>query len=307
MKWGICGALALVIGCGNSPQQQAPMDMAQAFDLRVGADLSAPTVPIGGACTTTAQCAEGKTPLCFTKTLFNKSGFLPVKDGYCSSRCVDDTECGAASTCQDFGAQGKWCMAGCGTAADCRGAGYACFRYNGGYCFTSGNLNCDPTTGDGTCTLASGAKGGCLRDAVGSGTTGTCIEGCTAGAGSCAASGGSPRQCMVYDQTSTKDLQGNLTGDKFHGAVCIFTYSQNAVDSECKRTNADGTTSDRIDACVDGAECYITFFTGGDNRCHVMCLESGYPDAGAPVCPAGQSCSDVFKLFGTANPIGLCK
>ncbi|HZS37573.1 MAG TPA: hypothetical protein VFF06_12140, partial [Polyangia bacterium] len=301
--WGMLAVLAA--GCGNSPQG-APMDLGATFDLNSHSpDLAAPTVPIGGPCTQTAQCAEGQTPVCFTSKLFNKSGFLATPGGYCSSRCTDDSQCGAASTCIDLGSSGKWCMAICTTPSDCRGSGYACFRYSGGYCFPSGNLNCDPTAGDGTCTLpTTGGKGGCLRDAVGSGVTGTCIEGCTAGAGSCAVSNGSPRQCVVYDQSSTRDLSGNLTGDKFHGAVCIFTYSQNAVGAECKRANADGTTSDRIDACADGAECYITFFTGGDNLCHAMCLANGDPDAGAPVCPAGTTCSDVFSLFATANPVG---
>jgi hypothetical protein len=38
-----------------------------------------------------------------------------------------------------------------------------------------------------------------------------------------------------------------------------------------------------------------------------MCMQNGDPDAGAPACPAGTACADVFKLFATANPIGLCK
>ncbi len=300
-------AVALLADCSSS-NTPAMMDLAMSHDLEVAADLMVAS-PIGGPCSATAQCTEGKTPECFTKKLFNLNGYLPTPNGYCSSRCTNDGDCGAAGTCVSFGNQGQWCMAQCTLPTDCRSPGYACFRYNNGYCFPNGNLDCDPTANNGTCTTTQGQPGGCLRAAEGPGTTGFCTEGCVAGAGSCPVQNGLARQCVVYNQTGSVDLQGNPTGDKFHGAVCIDNYSSNAVGSECLYTDPAGNVHDYIDACADGAECYITAFTGGDNKCRQMCYPpgEGQIDAAANACPSGTFCSDVFGLFATANPIGLCK
>jgi len=114
------------------------------------------------------------------------------------------------------------------------------------------------------------------------------------------------RQCVVYDARQVRDLNGNLTGDKFVGPVCIYGYSSNADGAEC--INPSGSTNHNIDACVDGEECFLgRTFPGGDNQCHHLCAQNAVAvDAGSPACSAPQSCHDLWGLFGTPKPIGLC-
>ena len=94
------------------------------------------------------------------------------------------------------------------------------------------------------------------------------------------------RQCIAVDETAG--------GDRFKGAVCVTAYSDNLIGQECL---ADG--ADALDACADGAECFLSSFASGDNRCRQMCAPGGL------ACASG-ACADVFGLFGSANPVGLC-
>jgi hypothetical protein len=77
----VCGLVLL--GCGDPPAQS--LDMAVG-DLRVPPDMTVIVSPLGGPCTADDQCTEGKTPVCFKKTLFNSPGKLPTREGYCSSK-----------------------------------------------------------------------------------------------------------------------------------------------------------------------------------------------------------------------------
>src|SRR5437016_5735994 len=115
------GLSVALIACGGTAN--APMDLAVG-DLRPAPDLSALASPIGGPCTSTANCIEGTTPVCFTEMLFNSSGKIPTPDGYCSSKCTTDDDCGANSVCISQGTSGNWCFASCSVAKDCRAADY---------------------------------------------------------------------------------------------------------------------------------------------------------------------------------------
>jgi hypothetical protein len=294
-------ALFAWAGCGDNGEKPADLGMG-AMDLPAsGADLSARPNPIGGPCTSAAQCSEGTTPVCFAKHLYNESDKLETANGYCSARCTDDTDCGESGVCYDGGTSGKWCLATCKLATDCRSNGYACFLGSPRYCFPNANLSCDPTAPGGTCITFKSKHGGCFREAAGTGMTGYCWESCDVGAGSCPISAGSKRQCVVYDERSRKDPAAS-TNDTFAGGICINTYAANAVATECLNAG-----SDRLDACVDGAECYLAdVFTNGDNLCHTLCVPDGAADGGAPSCVGPAVCTDVWGLFATAKPVGLC-
>jgi hypothetical protein len=233
---------------------------------------------IGGACRSEGDCIEGAAPTCWEVSYLDRVGAFVTKDGYCSSPCTSDADCGSG-VCVDEGADGKWCFSRCQGAADCR-SGYACFPRLGNHCFPSGGLNCDPAMGDGTCAGRGSLPGGCIRRALGSGMTGSCYDGCRAGVGSCTAVNSVFRQCIVLDETAM--------GDAFKGGVCVTAYSQSTTGKSCQA----------LDACVDGDECFLASFPSGDGKCHVMCNQTA-------ACASG-ACADVFGLFGTADPIGLC-
>ncbi len=290
----VCGLL--LAGCGDPPAMNPDLGVA---DLLAPTDMTAATVPLGGACTADTQCLEGKTPVCWKKTLFNSPSKLATKDGYCSSKCVDDNDCGGDGVCRDYGTSGKWCFRYCKHPADCRSTGYACFI--GDYCFPDGNLDCDPTAPSGRCTTAPVSNpGGCLRGAWGTGNKGYCYDGCQVGPGSCRAG----QQCIVFDNRNIKDVDGKLLGDTFIGPVCNTISNPNPIGTVCK----SATSSQRyIDDCIDGAECYIApYFPSGDNLCKQLCTGVTAVDGGAPPCPVGQTCTDVWMLFGTTYPAGLC-
>jgi hypothetical protein len=242
--------------------------------------------PIGGVCKANSDCFEGMTPTCWDVNYLDRIGEPVTPGGYCSSPCASDADCGSLGKCIDEGADGSWCFAPCSTAADCR-TGYACYSRITGHCFPSSGLNCDPTAGDGSCTGMGALPGGCVRRAVGTGLTGNCLDGCAAGSGSCPVVNNVNRQCIVVDETGQ--------GDQFKGPVCVTAYSSNAVGQECTAGGVDA-----LDACIDGAECFLSAFPSGDNHCRQMCTAGG-----APAC-AGSACADVFGLFGSSNPVGLC-
>jgi hypothetical protein len=118
---------------------------------------------------------------------------------------------------------------------------------------------------------------------------------------------------MVYDATGGKDPEAS-SPDTFIGAVCTEVYANNPAGTECSATDSSGKHSDFLDACAPGLECNLAgAFMGGDNLCHPLCL--GVPDGGVepntdggvPPCPAGQACDDVFGLFASTTPLGLCR
>jgi hypothetical protein len=294
----LCGLLA--IGCGDSTPANPDLGVA---DMRIPADMTILVSPLGGTCTGDEQCTDGKTPVCFKKTLFNSPGKLTTREGYCSSKCTDDNDCGGDGICADFGTSGKWCLRYCERASECRSVGYACFR--GGYCFPDGNLDCDPTFQDGRCDSAvNNNPGACRRAAWGSGIKGYCEDGCQIGPAACPPDSDGDRMCNVLDYRNLRDNDNQPTGDKFFGPTCVSLYAMNPVGTYCKDTNS---SSRYINACVDNAECYIAgYFPGGDNLCKQLCTGAVDVDGGAPPCPGGTTCTDVWKLLGTAYPAGLC-
>jgi hypothetical protein len=188
----------------------------------------------------------------------------------------------------------------CEKAADCR-MGYACFYSGSDFCQPDTNLDCDPTAApDGRCDSApSPNPGGCLRVAYGSGLKGSCYDGCQVGVGTC----GSDQQCVVYDQRGFTDQDGKPWGDTFIGPVCIGLTTQNAVGTQCR--NMSNQLS--LDDCVEGAECYRKgAFPGADDLCKQLCRNAPDGDGGTTLCPSGTICTDIWKLFGTSYPAGLC-
>jgi hypothetical protein len=289
---------ALFIGCGDGGH--ATPDAAVAVDGGAGS--------IGAPCLRDSDCTEGTSPVCFAQTLLNAAGGQPTPGGYCSSPCTTFHDCGNGGDCVSFLGGGSYCAAHCGGPSECR-AGYACFAVRGGSCLPSAKLTCDPTAPSGACTTADGKPGGCLREAHGNGLTGVCLELCTPVAGACAPVGATVRQCMVYDQSGAKDVEADAP-DTWKGAVCITNFSSNAAGVECVATDSSGKTADFLDACAPGFECNLSGAFNGDNRCHALCVaapDGGVSDAATADCPTGQRCDDVFGLFSSTTPIGLCR
>ncbi len=322
----ILGAVALCgVGCGDNGtnKSDAGMDMAV---VKPGPDMAGAGA-IGSPCKATTDCHDGTAPVCWTKTLFNTSGYLGVRNGYCSSTCTTDTDCGSMGTCTDFGTQGKFCLANCTAATDCR-TGYACFNGNpSNTCFPSGNLTCDPTMNGASCALGGGKEGGCVRAAVGTGNTGFCYDTCLIGKDTCAPNtDGSLRHCIVDDET--KDAMGTATGDLWKGPICfdVVTNPGPIADGlECLYQAAGQSSAMQfIDVCIDGDQCDVmnaSTMPTGDNLCHQLCYLPGgmsgndagvdNTDGGMPAmaCATG-TCTDVYMLGSDPAPwkrIGLCK
>ena len=296
LRWS-CVVLCALIGCGDDGT--APDDLA-VMDL---ADLSVLMSPLGGPCNSDADCLEGTTPVCFAQTLFNDPVTLKTANGYCSGHCTSDADCGSKGVCQDHGLSGKWCFAKCQLATDCRSGGYACVQGSPPYCFPSANLTCDPTAGGGACVTTTGHSGGCIRAALGPGMTGTCYDLCTVGS-SCPTAFTLAQQCLVRDQRGVRDATAGKN-DTFLGSICTATSSTNATGQACLQ---DGMPS--AFACVGGDQCYTAAtFTGGDDKCHLLCSPGYSSDAGSvpPVsCPGSAVCTDVWGLFTSIRPAGLC-
>lgn len=313
---GTLGGLALLAaaaGCSSHNPQFSGGDMGRRGDA--GA-LS----PLGGACTADSDCA-GSQPVCWRTTFANKPGRIQTPGGYCSQRCSTNANCGAGGSCVDFGSEdGKWCLARCQAASDCRSPGYACFVPELA-CFSDGNLDCDPQAGDGSCQTH-GVPGGCVRAALGTGPkTGMCTQSCYVGLHTCPPNfSGDPQVCLVEDETRLDS--GTASGDKWKGPICLnFAATQHRVGEEC----AVG-TGHFTNACIDGAECYLNsgvFQPRGDNVCYQLCYLAPPPtDRGIPIPTGGMVagpcapiggrptiCTDVFGLF-SADPvkrIGLCR
>jgi|SRR5581483_2485531 len=326
----LAGLAFLVGGCsGNgATTNDGGLDSGGVFDLATSDGPSSGA--IGATCKMNSDCLLGKTPTCFKTNFNNKTGNVATRFGYCSSPCAMDSDCGGhGATCVDFGSDGKFCIAGCTAATDCR-MFYACFNFG---CFPADNLTCDPTMNNGTCTYGT-LPGGCVRQALGTGNKGECFEQCSVGVDTCAPDrNGNIRHCIVDDERYNTDnsMPPVPTNDKWVGPVCLFadtTITPIADGAECIFTQANGMTTHFTDICVDGDECYIMgmaaaghgFDAAGDNLCHKLCylnnMTPSTPDGGfdfadggalAGACPAGKTCTDIWGLAATPEPVGLCK
>jgi hypothetical protein len=76
---------------------------------------------VGSACTEDAACSGGR---CLTTAA---GGMTTYPGGYCTGRCLTDTDCGAGATCAPgLGGGTGTCYRGCATDVDCAREGYRC-------------------------------------------------------------------------------------------------------------------------------------------------------------------------------------
>jgi hypothetical protein len=316
-------AAALIAGCGSNGNNNDMGGGGNDLSMNVdggGGDAFMTTGAIGAGCQASSDCKEGPAPVCWIKHIENKLGYLATPGGYCSSTCNADTDCGAKGHCQEFTDIGKRCIAACTSDGECRGKGYACFMNLG--CFPDGNLDCDPAAAGGLCSYRGGpmATGGCVRQAYGTGTRGTCFELCGVGVNTCTPDNGTARHCIVDDETHM--LDGTPTTDTWKGPVCFDAIDTTtnppliADGADCLYSPVGGKQDHYPDVCVAGEECWVKQFdANADQKCHKLCYQGGaMPDLGfmasdggmfATGCTTG-TCTDTFKLFGTMWPIGLC-
>lgn len=316
MRWSrtLLIATALLVGCGEdrgAVDASAPDLGIPALDLGVAtADAARGTRRIGEPCRADSDCGEGVHPVCFAGAV---SGFGPAATpgGYCSSTCGQGAnDCGGdGALCMWFGFTRPYCFLSCRAATDCR-AGYACFSWMASVCFPQQPfLDCDPTSGDGSCTTTDGKPGGCYRLARGAGVAGRCGARCQIGPHRCAADPtGAPLGCRT--RNDIVDADGGVTGDRWAGPVCDLLTSSPVHNGAC----VYGWTTPPLHAsstCADGIDCGAQLDPAGDEDCHPVCYLPGgaaTDDAGVPPCASG-SCRDAFRLAGSADPsrrVGLC-
>jgi hypothetical protein len=266
---------------------------------------------IGDPCTSDLDCGEGAHPTCFVDHVSGLSA-AATPGGYCSSPCGQGVaDCGLdGGLCMWFGFTPQpTCFRSCGTASDCR-AGYSCFAWMAPVCFpTHPFLDCDPSAGDGGCTMSDGQPGGCYRLATGAGMAGRCGARCAIGAGHCRPDpSGAPLRCRPVN--ATLDADGGPTGDPWEGPVCDLLASSPLTAGAC----VYGWTKpakNYATLCADGFDCASQFDPLGDDDCLPLCyLDGGAPSDGSPLpgCADG-GCRDVYRLGSAQDPssrVGLC-
>jgi hypothetical protein len=217
-------------------------------------------------------------PSCWKSNVLNNPGNPATPNGYCSSKCTMESDCGMGAHCVNLGAA-KYCLKMCSDAMTCRHSGYACAFYGGdGVCYPDVIFDCDPTMA--TCTEAgTGKTGGCLRGAFEN--KGNCSASCNVGAGNCADMPmGAKRECVYFDMSRDGFM------DAYKGLICVHQVAM---------PKATGASCTFVNECVDGDEC-----DPADGMCHVMCVKGGMPG-----CAMGMTCAD--DLMSPAMGPGLCK
>ena len=254
-----------------------PRDMATPpMDMSMPGDMAGPMGRIGDPCTADSGCMGGTTPKCWKTNVLDNPMAPPTPNGYCTSACSADTDCGAGARCVSIGAA-KYCLAACNNATTCRKPGYACSFVAGGVCFPDTIYDCDPKSPMGTCTEPGTMKaGGCIRGAYED--KGNCQATCTVGMGTCADKPmGTKRQCVFYN--------GQASGDAFKGALCYASVATPKMP---------GASCTYINECTDGYQC-----DGLDRKCHQLCVQGGMP-----ACTSGM-CADAFMSMAMGP--GLCR
>jgi hypothetical protein len=249
-----------------------------------------PPGSLGLPCTKDTDCTAGVMPSCWEQEVLDEPGNVPTPNGYCTSSCTTNSDCGSEGTCATVSGSMQYCLESCTNATTCRDPSYACWVLSNtsGYCWPSTLLTCNPTVGTGQCMLDNNgvpAAGGCIRRTFED--LGQCQQTCALGPGTCPVLGNGDKQHCIY-VNATLDTNGVPTRDKYKGTACFELYA-NAITE-------NGACS-YLDECQDGLECNLT--PGGDSKCHTLCLVGL---AGA--CAAPLSCKDVFKAG--AGGAGLC-
>jgi hypothetical protein len=315
--------LGLLAGCGDEPSGPVVHDLAVNHDLTVNMG-----VPIGGQCLTSTDCKTGQNPACRK----NKG----TRTGVCTADCFIDDDCGTGNVCLFQPPAGDTmnpgaCAKPCQLATDCtEGIGCwvsldkeACWPLNGVQDAVGPIvLNCDPTVAG--CTFPGSAlPGGCSRQIVGTGSAGSCRQGCDIGVGTCPTASGFVQNCYFLDETH--DAMNMPTGDALKQTICVVDVPVGnppafiADGVECLDPDSG---SHFFDICFPGSQCE-TFTSNGtmaDNKCHKLCYLGNFtpPDMGPlftdggidGTCPGGQTCTDVFNSASATSPsmpVGLCK
>lgn len=288
----LLAALCCAVACSVPTRSGTELDGGSGNLDLTGIDFAIAPGSIGAACQDNAACTTGPSPTCWKKNILDDPGNLPTTNGYCTSTCTMDADCGGSGTCQAVLAGApKYCLRSCITGNTCRNSdGYACFilTKTSGYCYPSNRLSCnptqlDPSTGNGTCPGSNPASA-CIRRTFED--LGECRPLCTGGAAACASAGGSAQHCVYLD--TTKTTSGQPTRDAFKGLACFPVYA------DAKRPNDSCTY---FDECTDGYQCNVV--AGGDRKCHQLCTVGVAASCGMP-----ETCRDAFSTGpGTA---GLC-
>ena len=300
------------------------------FDLKVE-DLG-PLKSVGSLCQNDSECGRDK--FCWITNFFNKSDGPTIQGGYCTATCNSDNECQPDGRCVSrvntgTGAvEGNFCLTACADKAGCNRTGVECWsglRFDTGVCYASlpggKTQKCVPSTQN--CALPGAAGlGGCVRRSFGGvSSLGFCEAPCVIGAGTCGPDllTGAERHCMVVNPDFNRDGTMNPnTSDAFLGTACVPVPNQTRrpVTQAC---NGEGAFAAQFyfDVCVDGAQCRAEQATVADRVCEALCYNPSLgtkptPPMGtvAPDCPGGKTCTDVWGLFGNAEPkyqVGLCK
>jgi hypothetical protein len=283
----VCALCACSVPTNNTTVNT---DGGDSFDL-AGVDLAIGPGSIGAPCLGNGDCTAGNTPSCWKNYILDDPGNLPTPNGYCTSSCTTDADCGSTGSCQAVLPGKNYCVRKCYVANTCRPAdGYACFilATHLGYCYPATRLSCNPTqtdpaTKNGTCP-GQNPPSACIRRTFED--LGECRPLCAGGAGSCSAADGLAQHCIYLDTTRT--VGGNPTRDTFKGLACFPVY----LDSK-----KPGGSCNYFEECTDGYECNVV--AGGDHICHGLCTV-GLDGS----CTAPETCHDTFGLG--AGQTGLC-
>lgn len=260
---------------------------------------------IGTPCTSDDACAAG---VC----LGSASGSWP--QGYCTTWCSGDDDCGTGAVCVSSGGRGV-CEKACGSDLDCSRAGYQCLDPD-----RDGRRTCQPSgTGDGgvgdPCTslvdCAGGGSAVCISPTQGM-PEGYCTVSCSATAacpsGShCAFTSGSA--VCLSDCTSASDCRS--------GYACTDYDGDGATECAPAAGGGDGCTSDAdcgtgtclsegasgwpggycTTGCTSDADCPTGLVCAADSVGQQWCLEG---------CTSSRDCRPGYACVSAGGPAPVC-
>jgi hypothetical protein len=267
-----------------------------------------PPGSLGAPCNTEADCnalsPAGKPNICLKTT---SPGGWPYKNGYCTRRCIPDSDCGPNGSCEygfgDWGEALNMCMLKCtgtGSAATCprESEGYDCVGMGSSYsvCWTKNPDGGAWDVYDAGPGAAPGVIGGpCDNSAqCQPPASGTCIPEVRADGGASGYYGGS-----CYADCTLAPFE-NYCGN---GGLCI----PQAIPSEYAGlpagqdpfvswycTGGCRTDGGATDACRGGYACDPFSATTNQGECVPRCDVDG----GAGGCATGKTCNPATGLCG---------